>query len=114
MINLNINYHHVRNRILFLLVRFFFSISHLNSNFRFIFSERSTFQYDFPSSQAPPVTSKPPTGFKQTEVSPKVNDDSNLEALKTRLMEKKQQQWQQENCKFTKYSFLISTLYYSS
>ncbi|CAF0947908.1 unnamed protein product [Rotaria sordida] len=66
--------------------------------------ERSTFQYDFP----PTTTNKPtpvpsvPQSFKpndyQHDVSPKVTEiDPNHEAFKTQLLEKKQQQWRQEN-----------------
>jgi hypothetical protein len=67
--------------------------------------ERSTFQYDFPP--PPPPTIKPPPApplppsLKQNDhqydVSPKVNEDANNDVFKTRLMEKKQQQWKQEN-----------------
>ncbi|CAF4680983.1 unnamed protein product [Rotaria sp. Silwood1] len=65
--------------------------------------ERSTFQYDFPpTTNKPPSVPSVPQSFKsndhQHDISPKVNEiDPNHDALKTQLMEKKQQQWKQEN-----------------
>ncbi|CAF2658289.1 unnamed protein product [Rotaria sp. Silwood2] len=69
--------------------------------------ERSTFQYDFPpTTNKPPSVPSVPQSFKpndyQHDISPKVNEiDSNHDVMKTQLMEKKQQQWKQENSEKT-------------
>ncbi|CAF0956448.1 unnamed protein product [Adineta ricciae] len=61
--------------------------------------QRSTFQYDFP----PPTTNKSsaPASSKQNgqqyDMSTRNNEDESQDPAKTRLMEKKQQQWNQEN-----------------
>ncbi len=56
------------------------------ANLSFLILERSTVPYDYSSSNKPPL----PSSIKQ-------NDNSQNDLLKTRLMEKKQQQWKQEN-----------------
>jgi hypothetical protein len=54
------------------------------------FLERSTFPPEYSSPNKPPL----PPSVKQ-------NDNSQNDLYKTRLMEKKQQQWKQENGKFS-------------
>ncbi|CAF1002790.1 unnamed protein product [Adineta steineri] len=72
-------------------------------------SQRSTFQYDFPPSnkQVPTITNVPiippplPQSSKQNghqyDMSTRNNEESSQDTYKTRLMEKKQVQWKQEN-----------------
>ncbi|CAF1424183.1 unnamed protein product [Rotaria magnacalcarata] len=64
--------------------------------------ERSTFQYDFPTSNnRPPPVPSGPQPFKPNEhmhdIPAKIAENQNNDLLKTQLMEKKQQQWKQEN-----------------
>jgi len=73
-------------------------------NLLFVILERSTMPYDYSSANKPPL----PPSVKQ-------NDNSQNDLYKTRLMEKKQQQWKQENGKFKfpkkKYISFISFIF---
>jgi hypothetical protein len=55
----------------------------------FLLLERSTMPSDYSSNNRPPL---PPSG--------KTNDSTQNDLYKTRLMERKQQQWKQENGNF--------------
>ena len=63
--------------------------STIYSNLLFLILERSTIPSDYSSTYKPPI----PPPVKQ-------NDNTQNDVQKTRLMEKKQQQWKQENGKF--------------
>ncbi|UJR37105.1 hypothetical protein I4U23_029809 [Adineta vaga] len=64
--------------------------------------QRSTFQYDFPPpTNKPPAAPLLPSSLKQNghqqDMSTRNNEELNQDPFKTRLIEKKQLQWKQEN-----------------